>query len=76
MQGEWTLYELLDGGTRTVLDHVELPDDCFGDDLFDRMDGVDWNEYETEGDNEYVAVIPKRKGLPSYGWEFVANGGE
>jgi len=56
--------------------NIEATDDCDGDILFDYMteNGIieDWNEYETEGDNEYVAIMHKTGDKPDFGWEFRA----
>ena len=61
----------------TIHTIFNTPNDCDGDILFDYMTehGLveDWDEYETDGDSESVAVIHKTGSKPDYRWGFRAN---
>ena len=50
---------------------------CDGDVLFDYMTEQniieDWAEYDTDGDNEFVAIMHKTGDKPDYHWDFVEN---
>ena len=85
-KGKWLLFEFktsnagesiktrfIDGEVHNINDEWN---DCFGSVLFDYMSewGMieSWDEYDTDGDNEYVAVMHKTGSKPDYSWEFRA----
>jgi len=55
----------------------DTPNDCEGSVLFDYMSdhGIinDWDEYETEGELEAVAIMHKTGDKPDFQWTFIAN---
>ena len=73
--GTWRLYQFRDYGYAFV-GSVAVHNDVDGDTLYDWMEenitGHNADDYEYDGDSEFVAVMPKREGLPDYRWEFCA----
>lgn len=64
----WKLYSIRNKRvkgkqTKVHLDTFNEPADCFGDALYDLMEENGWidsiNDYEVDGDSEYIAVMAK-----------------
>ena len=82
-RGIWQLWVFKDGEPHRVIAGTDpsvhtihnSTNDCDGDVLFDYMTehGIveSWDEYETDGDLESVAVIHKTGAKPDYSWTFV-----
>ena len=55
------------------LGELDLPQECFGDDLYDHMVETGWvdsmNNYDVDGDSEFVAVMGKTKLDGEFRWE-------
>ena len=55
--------------------YIPAPNDCDGDILFDYMTENDiiesFDDYDTDGDSEYVAIMSKTDKHPDFGCEFV-----
>ena len=73
----WKLYKYEKPDSKVYLDEIDLPCDCFGDDLYDFMTEMgyieDIEDYDVDGDTEYVAVMGHWKGLGQFCWEFTTN---
>ena len=70
------LWELPNGGWERVHNIHNEWNDCDGDVLFDYMienDLIDsFENYETDGDNEHVAIMHKTGDGPDWAWDFKA----
>jgi hypothetical protein len=68
-------HRLIDGSVHNIHD---VANDCDGDVLWDYMSDngiiIDWDEYETDGDSESVAVMHKTGSKPDYSWQFAEYG--
>lgn len=74
MKGIWTLYRLTTEG-REKLTEIEAEDDCSGDELYEHLlpylpDNASLDDYEFDGDSEYVAVLGKTATRGDFGYEF------
>ncbi len=53
-----------------LVDEFDYPADCFGDDLYELMEENGYietiNDYNVDGDSEYIAVMPRRNGLDEF----------
>lgn len=53
---------------------IDLPADCFGDELYDYMVKRGWiesiDDYDVEGNNDIVHVVGKETKFGKFMWEF------
>jgi hypothetical protein len=74
-KGTWKLFQMFPPDrTNKVIGQIDAVDDCDGDILFDYMTDrdlvEDWDEYDTDGDRESVAIMHKTGLKPDFCWEF------
>lgn len=71
---ENSLYDVEKNGIWDLLGGIDLPKDCFGDDLYDHMIEMGWIQnmdfYDVFGNSEIVYVTGKTKKYPNYKWVF------
>lgn len=77
-EGMWILYRV-EGGKRTKLTTIQLPEDCWGDDLYKYLEpflppGKTLDEYEFEGDQDSIAVWSTDKTGPEFYYRFIPAG--
>lgn len=65
----WDLFKWVDGAMEQ-LDTFDEPQDCLGEDLSDLMMENDYigniDDYDVDGDNEYIAVMGKTEDLGEF----------
>ena len=83
--GCWVLFTFVEGKETRIIPNTDptvhtlfdTANDCDGEVLFDYMTEhkiiKEWKEYDTDGDNESVAIMHKTGDQPDYRWEFRAN---
>jgi len=53
---------------------IDLPQDCFGDELYDHMIEMEWldsmDNYDVDGDSDHVAVMGKESKYGEFKWEW------
>ena len=60
-----------------MMGELDLPQDCFGDDLYNHMVEMGWldslENYEMSGDSHSVAVMSKAGKKPDFYWRYGAK---
>lgn len=69
----WNVFKIING-EHEYIGQIEEPADCFGDDLYDFMQENEWitnlDEYNIDGDNDFIAMMHKDGSQPDFGLYF------
>jgi len=56
------------------LGDIDLPQNCFGDELYDHMVEMEWvdsmDNYDVDGDSYFIAVMGKEAEYGEFKWEW------
>jgi len=71
----WTCSKYLSGTKEwEAIGELDLPQDCFGDELYDYMEEMGWidsaDDYQYDGDANFIAVCGLTEEKGDFKWEF------
>lgn len=62
---------------KTLVGAINMKSDCDGDDLYNKMEEMDWietiDDYEVDGDDNFIAVMSFLPWLPDFDLKFIPN---